>query len=100
MKLTAKITAKQASITATLDPAVIAQAKLNLYELAQKHGFTGSFDEFLASLKIDDPQELISTDDGNQLTTGADGLLYTNQSDKRLDIDFVNLIDTALHTGL
>lgn len=26
------------------------------------------------------PQSLISTDDGNQLTTGADGLLYTTHS--------------------
>lgn len=46
------------------------------------------------------PQSLISDDDGNQLTAGADGLLYTNPSDKRLDIDLVALIDTSLHEGL
>lgn len=46
------------------------------------------------------PQGLISADDGNQLITGADGLLYTNPSDKRLDIDLVALIDTNLHEGL
>lgn len=46
------------------------------------------------------PKSLISDDDGNQLTTGADGLLYTNPSDKRLDIDLVALIDTNLHEGL
>lgn len=79
MKLTAKISTQKASLTATLDPATIAQAKLNLYELAQANGFKGSFDEFLASLKIDDPKELISADDSNQLTTGADGKLYTPQ---------------------
>lgn len=46
------------------------------------------------------PQSLISDDDGNQLATGSDGLLYTNPSDKRLDIDLVALIDTNLHEGL
>lgn len=78
MKLTTKISTKQASLTATLDPATIAQAKLNLYELAVANGFVGSFDDFLAVMKVDlnDISSLISTDNGNALTTGTDDKLF------------------------
>lgn len=83
MKLTATITQKRATLTATLDPIIIAKAKLNLYELAQAHGFTGSFDDFMASLKADNVQSLISTDTGNALNLGADQKLYVNPLTKQ-----------------
>lgn len=50
--ITASLPQKRHKITATLDPAIITQAKLNLYELAVKNGFIGSFNEFLASLQL------------------------------------------------
>lgn len=65
-------------LTATLDPAIIAKAKLNLYELALANGFIGSFDAFLASLVRS--ENSISQDTGNTLTLGADNKLYVPQN--------------------
>lgn len=78
MKLVAKITPNKASLIATLDPAVIGQAKMNLYELAQKNGFVGSFDDFLAQFKMADIATLISTDLSNTLALGQDHKLFIN----------------------
>ena len=65
-----KITARlhknnRTTLTATLDPAIIRQTKMNLYELAIANGFTGSFDDFLLFFKIDmnNLSELISSDE-------------------------------------
>lgn len=48
--LTAVISPQVTSITATLDPAIIEKAKLNLFELAQQKGFVGTFEDFLQSI--------------------------------------------------
>ena len=74
MTLTAIITPSKDALTATLDPEVIAKAKLNLYELAQANGFTGTFDEFL--VEIQEPAKYISTDPNNDLKPGSDNKLY------------------------
>lgn len=74
MTLTAIITPSKDALTATLDPEVIAKAKLNLYELAQANGFTGTFDEFLVA--IQEPAKYISTDPNNDLKLGSDNKLY------------------------
>ena len=68
------------SLTATLDPVVIKQAKMNLYELAVENGFTGSFDDFLLLFKIDinNLMDLISQDENNGLTLGSDAKLFIN----------------------
>lgn len=50
MNLTAIINTPVTRMSATLDPATISQAKLNLYELAQQRGFTGTFEDFLSSI--------------------------------------------------
>ena len=79
MSLTAIITPSKDSLTATLDPEVIAKAKLNLYELAQANGFTGTFDEFLGSI-VDTPS-LISDDNPNDLKLGSDNKLVSQPND-------------------
>lgn len=74
MTLTAIITPSKDALTATLDPEVIAKAKLNLYELGQANGFMGTFDEFLVA--IQEPVKYISTDPNNDLKLGNDNKLY------------------------
>ena len=87
-----KITARlhknnKSSLTATLDPVVIRQAKMNLYELAVANGFKGSFDDFLLFFKIDMNElvELISNDENNGLVLGSDNKLYTPNTLTQLD---------------
>lgn len=77
--LHATINTQSESITATLDPEVIAKAKLNLYELAQANGFTGTFDEFLVA--IQEPAKYISTDPNNDLKLGSDNKLLSQPTD-------------------
>ena len=73
MTLTAVITTIADSITATLDPEIIAKAKLDLYELAVKNGFIGTIDDFFKY--ITDAQSAISTDPNNDLKLGSDNKL-------------------------
>lgn len=75
--LTAVISPQVTSITATLDPAIIEQAKLNLFELAQQKGFVGTFEDFLHAL-VPTPNEIISTDINNDLKLGSDNKLFVN----------------------
>lgn len=87
-KLTARLHKNnKTSLTATLDPVVIKQAKMNLYELAIQNGFKGSFDDFLLFFKIDmnNLSELISLDDNNGLVLGSDNKLYTPNTLTQLD---------------
>ena len=79
MTLTAIITPSKDALTATLDPDVIAKAKLNLYELAQADGFMGTFDDFLGSI-VDTPS-LISDDNPNDLKLGSDNKLVSQPND-------------------
>ena len=79
MTLTAIINPSKDALTATLDPDIIAKAKLNLYELAQANGFTGTFDEFLSS--IVDTAALISGDNPNDLKLGSDNKLLSQPTD-------------------
>lgn len=72
--LIATVRTNAESVTATLDPFVIQQARIDLYELAKQKGFVGTFDEFLVSI-VDVP-ELISSDAGNDLKLGSDNKLY------------------------
>lgn len=72
--LHATINTQSESITATLDPYVIQQARIDLYELAKQKGFTGTFDEFLTY--ITKAENLISSDSSNQLIIGSDNKLY------------------------
>lgn len=77
--LTATINTQQKSIRATLDPFVIQQARIDLYELAKQKGFTGTFDEFLGSI-VDMPS-LISDDKPNDLKLGSDNKLLSQPTD-------------------
>lgn len=77
--LHATINARAESITATLDPYVIQQARIDLYELAKQKGFTGTFDEFLG-LIVDTPS-LISDDNPNDLKLGSDNKLLSQPND-------------------
>lgn len=85
MTLTATIKSQKSSLTATLDPAIITRGKLDLYELAKTQGFDGSFDEFLASFRLDlsSLSTLISTDENNGLTLGSDNKLHINPLTKQ-----------------
>jgi len=77
--LHATINTRAESITATLDPFVIQQARIDLYELAKQKGFTGTFDEFLGSI-VDMPS-LISDDNPNDLKLGSDNKLLSQPTD-------------------
>ena len=77
--LHATINTRAESITATLDPYVIQQARIDLYELAKQKGFTGTFDEFLGSI-VDTPS-LISDDNPNDLKLGSDNKLLSQPTD-------------------
>ena len=77
--LHATINTRAESITATLDPYVIQQARMDLYELAKQKGFTGTFDEFLGSI-VDAPL-LISDDNQNDLKLGSDNKLLSQPTD-------------------
>lgn len=48
-----KVIVKQpmSQVRAQLSPAIVQVAQRNLYELAQEAGFTGTLQEFIASLK-------------------------------------------------
>ena len=77
--LHATINTRTESITATLDPYVIQQARIDLYELAKQKGFVGTFDEFLGSI-VDTPS-LISDDKPNDLKLGSDNKLLSQPTD-------------------
>lgn len=77
--LHATINTRAESITATLDPYVIQQARIDLYELAKQKGFVGTFDEFLGSI-VDTPS-LISDDKPNDLKLGSDNKLLSQPTD-------------------
>lgn len=77
--LIATVTTNAESITATLDPFVIQQARIDLYELAKQKGFVGTFDEFLSSI-VDTPS-LISDDKPNDLKLGSDNKLLSQPTD-------------------
>lgn len=77
--LHATINTHAESITATLDPFVIQQARIDLYELAKQKGFAGTFDEFLGSI-VDTPS-LISDDKPNDLKLGSDNKLLSQPTD-------------------
>lgn len=77
--LTATVNTRSESITATLDPFVIQQARTDLYELAKQRGFIGTFDEFLGSI-VDVPS-LISEDKPNDLKLGSDNKLLSQPTD-------------------
>lgn len=77
--LRATINTQSESITATLDPYVIQQARIDLYELAKQKGFMGTFDEFLSSI-VDVPS-LISDDKPNDLKLGSDNKLLSQPTD-------------------
>lgn len=77
--LIATVTTNAESITATFDPYVIQQARIDLYELAKQKGFVGTFDEFLGSI-VDIP-DLISADAHNDLKLGSDNKLVSQPND-------------------
>ena len=79
MTLTAIISTQVTSVTATLDSAIVAKAKPNLYELALANGFVGTFDDFMVS--IQEPYRLISADPNNDLKLGSDNKLVSQPND-------------------
>ena len=90
MSLTAIITPSKDVLTATLDPEVIAKAKLNLYELAQANGFTGTFDEFLVA--IQEPSKHISTDPNNDLKLGSDNKLMVATDELNTSFEYASSV--------
>lgn len=90
MTLTAIITPSKDALTATLDPEVIAKAKLNLYELAQANGFTGTFDEFLVA--IQEPVKYISTDPNNDLKLGSDNKLMVATDELNTSFEYASSV--------
>lgn len=92
MTLTAIITPSKDALTATLDPKVIAKAKLNLYELAQANGFMGTFDEFLVA--IQEPAKYISTDPNNDLELGSDNKLKVATDELKTSFEYAASVST------
>ena len=92
MTLTAIISTPVTSVTATLDSAIVAKAKLNLYELAQANGFTGTFDEFLVA--IQEPAKYISTDPNNDLKLGSDNKLMVATDELNTSFNYASSVST------
>lgn len=90
MTLTAIINPSKDALTATLDSDVIAKAKLNLYELAQANGFTGTFDEFLVA--IQEPAKYISTDPNNDLRLGSDNKLMVATDELNTSFEYASSV--------
>lgn len=76
--LTAIISTPADSVTASLDPLVLQQARTDLYETAKKHGFIGTFEQFLSH--IAKAENLISSDTPNSITLGSDNKLLVSPS--------------------
>lgn len=92
MTLTAVITTLADSITATLDPEIIAKGKLDLYELAVKNGFIGTIDDFFKY--ITDSQSAISTDPNNDLKLGSDNKLMVATDELKTSFDYASSVST------
>ena len=92
MTLTAIISTPVTSVTATLDSAIVAKAKLNLYELALANGFVGTFDDFMAS--IQEPYRFISADPNNDLKLGSDNKLIVATDELNTSFNYASSVST------
>ena len=90
--LIATVTTNAESITATFDPYVIQQARIDLYELAKQKGFVGTFDEFLVA--IQEPAKYISTDPNNDLKLGSDNKLMVATDELNTSFNYASSVST------